>query len=223
MIPKIIWQTHEKKYSELPGFQKNIINTWKNLNPGWEHRYVDAEERAYTVKNYNDFIYQCYLESDKLHQSDIWRFIAIYNHGGFYADMDSTCIQTIQDVIYPKYESQDAVCSPIGFQHYGVNCSNFGAVKNSKLIKLVIDSLILQYNDIKIENIKNFPFAVPENLTFSLTAKKNKEIILFNKDYFSHSSDYKKSFDTDINVIFKGKEINYETLCKNNNWPIYYI
>jgi hypothetical protein len=223
MIPKIIWQTHESEYNDLLPFQKDITNTWKNLNPGWDYRYVDAKGRADTVKDYSNFLYQYYLESDKIHQADIWRFITMHKYGGFYADMDSICIQTIEDVIYPEYKAEDIVCSPIMFQSLGINCSNFGTVKNSKIMKLIIDSLILQYNDIKIENVKDLPFGDPESITFSLITQEHKELILFNKDYFSHSSDYKNYFNTDINVIFEGKKINYETLCKNNDWPIYYI
>jgi mannosyltransferase OCH1-like enzyme len=97
MIPKIIWQTHENRYEDLEPFQKNIINTWKNLNPGWKHNYVDAEQRSRDVKEYDENLHTYYLASGKLHQSDIWRLVVTYNHGGFYADMDSICIETIED------------------------------------------------------------------------------------------------------------------------------
>jgi mannosyltransferase OCH1-like enzyme len=49
-VPKIIWQTHESKYNDLLPFQKDITNTWKNLNPGWEYRYINAEQRSLEVK-----------------------------------------------------------------------------------------------------------------------------------------------------------------------------
>ncbi len=97
MIPKIIWQTHENKYNDLLPFQKNIINTWKNLNPKWEYRYVNAEERYLEVKQYGDIAFNYYINADKIHQADIWRFITIYKYGGFYADLDSICTQSIDD------------------------------------------------------------------------------------------------------------------------------
>ena len=223
MIPKIIWQTHEKKYNDLPAFQKNIINTWKNLNPGWEHRYVDAEERSKTVKEYSEFLHSYYLASDNLHQSDIWRAIAIYTHGGFYADMDSICLEPIEDSIGKGYKGEELICSSKGFQHSGINSSNFGAIKNSKIIKSIIDSLILQFKDIKIEDVPGLDFGFPENETFSNIAQDNENFIYFNNEYFSHAREYKTFFNADTNVTFNGKIINYKTLCENNGWPIYYI
>ncbi len=223
MIPKIIWQTHEKKYNDLPAFQNNIIGTWKNLNPGWEHSYVDAEERCETVKKYNDFLYSCYIELDNIHKSDIWRLIAIYTHGGFYADMDSICLETIEYSIGKGYKGEELICSSKGFQHSGINNSNFGAIKNSKIIKSIIDSLILQFKDIKIEDVPKLGFGFPENYTFSKIAQDNENLIYFNNKYFSHSEVHKTSFDINRHVSFNGKIINYKTLCENNNFPIYYI
>jgi len=223
MIPKIIWQTHENDYNDLLPFQKDITNTWKNLNPGWDYRYVDGIERSSQVKEYSEFLHKYYLESDKLHQSDIWRLVAIYNNGGFYADMDSICVETIQDSINKNYKEEEIICSPIGFQHYGINSSNFGAIKGSKIIKSIIDSLLLQYKDIKLEEVKNLGFGFPENYTFSEIAQENKKLVLFNKDYFSHASEYKTSFNSNVEVVFNKQNINYQTLCKTMNWPIYYI
>ena len=223
MIPKIIWQTHENKYNDLLPFQKNITNTWKNLNPGWEYMYIDAEERSRVVKEYSDILHNYYLASDKLHQSDIWRLVSIYTYGGFYADMDSVCIKTIQDSLDENYNGEDAVCSPIGFQHSGINSSNFGAVKGSKIIKSIIDSLLLKYEETGIDKVKNFSFGFPENHTFSLIAQENKDLISFNSEYFSHASEYKVFFDSNFYVTFNKQKINYSDLCNNNNWPIYYI
>jgi hypothetical protein len=223
MIPKIIWQTHENKYNDLLPFQKDITNTWKNLNPGWKYRYVGADERSLMVKEYSDFLYRYYVESGKLHQSDIWRLVAIYNYGGVYADMDSICIETIQDSMDKKYNREDLVCSSIGFQHSGINSSNFAGIKNSKIIKLIIDSLISQYSQVALEDIKYFKFGFPENHTFSMIAQENKNLISFNNDYFSHASEYKTLFNSNVEVIFNKEKINYHKLCIDNNWDIYYL
>ncbi len=227
MIPKIIWQTHEPKYEDLFPFQKNIINNWKNLNYGWKHVYVDANKRSSMVKEFDSFLYSHYLKSDKITQSDIWRLIAIYNYGGFYADMDSVCVKPIEESIYKKYNKEEVVCSSIGFQHEGVNCSNFGAVKNSRIIKSVIDSLILYYEDLllnsQIKEKKMVVYDFPVNIIFALTMEKNKNLLCFDNDYFLHSEDYKKIFDDDIDIVFNDNKIKYKIFCKNNNFPIYNI
>jgi hypothetical protein len=221
MIPKIIWQTHENKYNDLLPFQKDITNTWKNLNPGCEYRYVDAEERSVMVKEYSEFLYKYYLEADNVSKADIWRLIAIYTHGGFYADMDSICIETIQDSMDKKYKGEEVVCSSIGFQHPGINNSNFGAIKNSKIIQSIIYSLCLFYNYTDLKEVNSFNFGWPENHLFSTITQKNKNLISFNNDYFMHSLDYKAFFNSHVEVIFNKQKANYHNLCIENNWEIY--
>ena len=222
MIPKIIWQTHEKKYDELFKFQKNIIGTWKNLNQGWDYRYVDSVERSVEVKKYSEILYSYYNLVDNFHKSDIWRLVALYNHGGFYADMDSVCNIPIDEILETEYSGQELVCSPIGFQHTGINSSNFGVVKNSEIIKSIIDSLLVQYSKMKTEDLKNLDFAFPENHTFSEISKNNVDKIFFNKEYFSHSKDYKKVFNYDNHMItLNGVKINYSSFCKDNNFLLY--
>jgi mannosyltransferase OCH1-like enzyme len=223
MIPKIIWQTHENEYNDLLPFQKDITNTWKNLNPGWEYRYVDAKARAKEVKEYNDVLYKYYTVCDKIRQSDIWRLVAIYNYGGFYADMDSVCIQSIEDSLHKNYNNEEMVCSPKGFQHPGVNNSNFGSKKNSKIIKLMIEQIEEEYKKIKLQDIKNLVFGFPENHIFSNIVQQNQNSIYFNSEYFSHASGYKKAFNSNLDVTINNSKVNYHTVCINNNWPIYYI
>jgi hypothetical protein len=137
--------------------------------------------------------------------------------------MDSICVETIQDSVNRNYKEEEIVCSPIGFQHHGINSSNFGAVKGSKIIKSIIDSLFLQYKEIKLEEVKNLGFGFPENYTFSEICEENKNLVSFNKDYFSHASEYKTSFNSNVEVVFNKEKVNYQTLCTNMNWPIYYI
>ena len=223
MIPKIIWQTHEPNYEDLLPFQKNITNTWKNLNPGWDYRYVGSEQRSKDVKEYDEFLHSYYLQSTKIHQSDIWRLVAIYNHGGFYSDMDAVCVKGIDETLSDVYNGKELVCSPKGFQHGGIGSSNFGAIKNSKIIKQMIDKIILEYKHTDINDIPNLPFASLENRIISDVAIENKEFIFFNNDYYSHASEYKTSFNSNVDVVFNKKNINYQSLCNNMNWPIYYI
>ena len=45
MIPKTIFQTHEKKYEDLPDFIKTLSKTWINLNPNYQYVYMDSNER----------------------------------------------------------------------------------------------------------------------------------------------------------------------------------
>lgn len=223
MIPKIIWQTHELPYEKLPAFQKNIINTWKNLNPDWEHYYVDAEERSRQVKEYDDLLHSFYLLVKKINQADIWRLVTIYKNGGVYADMDSICIKSITKSIESNYSEKGIMCSPRGFQSNGINNSNFGAVENNEIIKLMIDDLILKYKKNGLEELSYLKPGNPSGGIFSKIGKENQESIYFNSEYFNHTEEYKKKFDENIEVSVNGEKIKYSLLCKNNDWPIYYI
>lgn len=207
MFSKIIWQTHELPYSELPDFQKNITNTWKYLNPEWQYIYVNAEERSKQVKKYDDFLYNCYLLLGKIHQADIWKLVATYEYGGVYADMDSICIKPIEETISVDYKQQQMMCSPIGFQNFGVNNSNFGAIKNSEIIKLILDSYILKYKDYGMNKLRYLKQGIPENSLFSNKILENQKFIYFNNQYFIHDNKYKTSFNTNEVHIpdFNGK------------------
>lgn len=195
MFPKIIWQTHELPYEQLPNFQKDIIETWKHLNPGWEHRYVDAEERSKQVKEYDSLLHSYYLSLGEIHQADIWRLVATYKHGGVYADMDSVCIKSIEKATEWNYKGEQMMCSSVGFQHEGVNNSNFGSIKNSKIIKLILDSYALKYQSYGMDKLPYLEPGKPENVLFSKIVQENKKLVYFNNEYFIHSEEYKTKFD----------------------------
>lgn len=219
MIPKIIWQTHELPYDQLPSFQKDIIDTWKYLNMGWEYHYVDAEERYRQVKEYDDFLHDCYLLLGEVHQADIWRLVAVYKHGGVYADMDSICVKPIEEATGWNYKGEQIMCSSIGFQSSGVNNSNFGAIKNSEIIKLIIDELILIYKSLGMKNLPRLEHGDPENPLFSKIIQQNKKLVYFNNEYFNHTQEYKTDFN--INRIhlnnFNGNEMITELINKNKS------
>ena len=111
MIPKIIWQTHEWEYKDLPHNFNRCIQTWKNLNPEWEYRYHSAIDRAIDVRDFDQELYGYYMFADKVTQSDIWRYVVLYQYGGFYTDMDSFCIMPLEYSFKQFYNGKDVFCS----------------------------------------------------------------------------------------------------------------
>jgi hypothetical protein len=225
MIPKIIWQTEEAEFENLLPFQKNIIGTWKNLNPDWEHRYADSKQREQDVKDYNDTLYSIYKISSGVNRADMWRMVVTYTHGGVYADMDSICTMPLDQMIKQYYNGEDIICSSYGFQtkRGGINNSNFATIKNSKTIKLVLDEVILECEKMlefgdKFTNI--FP-GVPVWGCFSSAAIKNKDNICFQDNYFLHSGDFKYRFDLNAQIMYNGDIVNYLDIVKESNLPIY--
>ena len=111
-IPKIIWQTHNYEYEDLPVHYKKIAQTWKNLNPDWEYRYVSYSERKEIIKKYPT-IWKYYVAQDPVCQADIWRYIVTYENGGVYADMDSVCTKSISYLLSNVGDAEIFVSEPI--------------------------------------------------------------------------------------------------------------
>lgn len=231
MISKIIWQTHEYKYEDLPTHMLNISNTWKNLNPGWDYRYEDAEQRLATVKAFDQTLYEYYIHKDtaKVTQADIWRYVVTYQHGGVYADLDSICNKPLDDLIENIYYRQDMVCTQSMIMKDGsntvwLNNSNFATTKNSEIMKMILDRI--SYGFILYKNNPSIPFNIKEYgpwnsfntvvLEYASTGR-----ISFMFDAAIHSDWYKKKFSDKFNVNLKDSKKSYSELCKINNWKIF--
>lgn len=224
MIPRIIWQTDEKPYDELEPFKKNIIETWKNLNPGWKHIYVDSQERESYVKKHNSTLYDVYKISNGMTQADIWRMLVIYRNGGVYADMDSVAIAPLDESITKSYKGEEIICTSKGFQTGPemLNISNFCAIKNSKIMKFILSEIILECKSM-IEFKKpeyNNP-GWPALNCFSRVALKNTDDLCFMDNYFSHSDVLKLDFDLNYEVSVNAQVYTYLNLAKINNWLVY--
>jgi hypothetical protein len=225
MIPKIIWQTEEAEFENLLPFQKNIIGTWKNLNPDWEHRYADSKQREQDVKDYNDTLYKVYQISSGINRADMWRMVVTYTHGGFYADMDSVCTVPLNDVISQYYKDEDMISSSKGFQtnSESINNSNFAATKNSKTMKSILDDIVEECKKILASGSRlpsTIP-GVPVHGCFSSNAIKNEYGVCHIDNYFSHSKDYKDKFDIDYKIVYNGKLTSYSEFVKESNLLIY--
>lgn len=100
-ISKIIWQTHNYDFNNLPKTYKENVSLWKSRNPDWEYVYHNAEQRKQFLID-NNFITNSSGENryDHLHaltQSEIWRVAILWKNGGCYADLDS--IPMISDAL----------------------------------------------------------------------------------------------------------------------------
>ena len=225
MIPKIIWQTEEAEFENLLPFQKNIIGTWKNLNPDWEHHYADSKQREQDVKDYNDTLYKIYQISSGINRADMWRMVVTYTHGGFYADMDSICTVPLNDVISQNYKDEDMISSSVGFQTIPktINNSNFATIKNSKTMKSILDDAIVECEKM-LANGSNLPNNIPGIPVwncFSSNAIKNEYGICYIDNYFIHSKDFKDKFDQNYQVLYNNKLTSYLEFVKESNLPIY--
>jgi hypothetical protein len=242
VIPKIIWQTHEWEYEDLPPNFKRSSQTWRNLNPTWEYRYHSAIDRAMTVREFDKTLYSYYLFADKVTQSDIWRYVVLYQHGGFYTDMDSICEMPL-DYSFERYDGKDFFCSPVFIFETSdpesgslkaiewVYNSGIAAVKQSAVLKKLIDYIKRSYEEMQVLDIYNELEEMSEGgtrpnasvlwlgtITFKNIVLENRDMVCFKYSGSHHSKDIKESFDFDFVVDMYGSLKLYSELCKENNW-----
>lgn len=98
-IPKILWQCSRFEYQDLPTYILDYMNSWKKLNPDWTFNYFsDRQCKEYIEKELGTEYAAIYdsIERRDL-RGDFWRYLAIRNNGGFYADVDAKCTSPIED------------------------------------------------------------------------------------------------------------------------------
>jgi mannosyltransferase OCH1-like enzyme len=243
MIPKIIWQTHEWEYEDLPHNFLRCTQTWKNLNPEWEYRYRSGINRAIDVKNFDRELYQYYMFADKVTQSDIWRYVVLYKYGGFYTDMDSFCKMPL-NYSFKKYDTKKEIfCTKVFLlRHFekkiaepkmveNLHNSPIASIPNSSILKLVLENIKKEYSKYSVldlyNNIEKLANTLSRNPAkelwlgiafFQQVVLSNKEKACFEYSGDNHTEDVKKSFKSDFEVDYYGEKIFYSNLCKKMNW-----
>lgn len=232
MIPKIIWQTHEWEYENLPDNFKKASMTWKNLNPTWEYRYSSAVERAKQVQEFSSELYKFYPFMNKVTQADVWRYIIVYTNGGIYSDMDSVCTASLESIT-DNIPGEVEILGPKANEDNILYNANFGAVKNSSCLKKVIDSITSEYQRIDLSSIIEVTkhglsllaateFQLNNGLFwYSSTLKKNANLMWTEYDGFLHTGSIKEAdWNPDYQVTYNGKTKSYLDLAKENNWSL---
>lgn len=97
-IPLIIHQTWITKNPK--GKFKRASNSWKELNPEFEHIiYDDNECTEFISKHYPQYI-KFYNELKlPVQKADIFRYLIIHKYGGVYTDMDTKCLKPIKEIL----------------------------------------------------------------------------------------------------------------------------
>ena len=148
MIPKIIWQTYEIDYQNLPNKALILIDSWKKNNAEWEYNYISAEQRKTFVKEHFGEEWYSIYSSYRLNvlRSDLWRYMCLYVHGGMYSDLDMLCKTPVERWLDTN---KDFVVS-IEPDFEGYTQSIFASSPNNSVLKEVLDLIKEQYHK-KIE------------------------------------------------------------------------
>ena len=206
-VPKIIWQTHNYLYEELPEYLKQVTRTWINLNPTWEYRYVNHLDRAEFIKKEDPVLYSNYDKINPVNQSDVWRALVTYKYGGAYADMDSVCTVPLDYMLDTLQCDHDLLATGQGGPPpFDYNWANFVVGKESKNLKVIIENM-------KDENyLKGFVNIWAAPLAFFCEQAQISDTICKDFDGVEHSPVYKERFEEKFNVNYYGEIMPYHKL-----------
>ena len=244
-FPKIIWQTHNYLTDELPEYMNQICGTWINLNPGWQHIYIDHIQREAMVAQLCPEILPIYKQVRPMYQADIWRYLITYEHGGVYADMDSVCIKPIDYVLEDIYLPGDidpeiivvpkAEDKPSGGKHLYTNNANYIIKKKSHIMKEIIDSLLIHKERDKTGRVlcacgdkhwtkKELPYYSEHSSLINFQVAINQAPpgeVSFQFSVALHDPRFKAFFGEAFNVPINwyGEQMSYHDFVKGNNLP----
>lgn len=94
-IPAIIYQTSESL--DVPPHLRRLQQSLRDHNPQFEFRLSDAAERTqHVLKHFPEWgdVYQALPFG--VAKADIWRVMAVYSSGGFYADLDMEGFRSLE-------------------------------------------------------------------------------------------------------------------------------
>ena len=106
MIPKIIWQTYECDYKDLPTKTLECAKSWQEKNSDWEYEYVSGKQREqFVLNNFGDNWYKIYISyKHNILKANLWRYLCLYTYGGFYVDSDMFCKEPITKWLNTEYD-----------------------------------------------------------------------------------------------------------------------
>lgn len=200
-IPKIIWQTHNYLYEELPEHLKQVTQTWINLNPTWEYKYVNHIDRKEFVKTEDPVLYTHYERLAPITQADVWRYLVTYKYGGAYADMDSVCKVPLDYMLDALQCDHDLLATSQPGPLYYNNC-NYVVGKNSKNLEIII------------KNLKDKPYAlIPPGALMCFIEQASISDTACNDFYGAlHAAEFKTAFHDTFEVNYYGKLVAYNEL-----------
>ncbi|ADO48557.1 glycosyltransferase family 32 protein [[Enterobacter] lignolyticus] len=173
-IPKKIHQIYTKGWDILPGDVKTQIDRLKWINPDYAYAfYAEPDMYQYIKKHYGQDMLDVYQQINPEYgaaRADLFRYLVIYQEGGVYLDIKSSCEKPLDAVIPPDCElilchwdngpggldKQKGLHPELSFMAHGeYEQWNIMAKKGSPFIKAVIDEVVY-----RIKNYKPWRYGV---------------------------------------------------------------
>jgi len=217
-IPKIIIQTWKTKL--IPHKYKNDVKSCFMYNPDYEYKFFSDDDIDDFLEEFYPEWFETYNKLPvKIQKIDFFRYIAVYHFGGFYLDLDMTILKNFDDLlenecVFPI--DQNINCITYNGKRFKKLCIKdnslktivgqyaFGAKKNNEFIKLLIDNIHENINNIikkyhKTKNIKNYIYRTtgPDYVTnvyinYMANIKNQNKIKILYYDIWQHFGNYAK-------------------------------
>lgn len=93
--PKTIHMTW--KTTTLPSWAEGNWRSWAEKNPQWTRRlWDDAAVDAFVAQEFPEIMPYWKSVLKPVQRADVFRYLALYVHGGVYADIDVTCMRPVE-------------------------------------------------------------------------------------------------------------------------------
>lgn len=109
-VTQRVFQTWKSRTS-LPENFATWARSFRDLNPGYEYVLCDdADNRAFIATQFGWFlaVYDSYPQ--EIMRADAVRYFQLFAHGGFYADLDTECLRSLDDLL----DAGDVVLARMG-------------------------------------------------------------------------------------------------------------
>jgi mannosyltransferase OCH1-like enzyme len=173
MIPKIIHQIWLGDQSKRP---QKFIDTWKKMNPTWEHRLWTEENMPQSwIKAQFD---ACPSLAGK---ADILRYQLLYMHGGFFIDADAECIRSLDDELV---DNEAFCCWENEFLRPGLMSNGYLASVPKNQFLLGMLNRIGQRPDMNYHPLETWRITGPMLLTETVCAMRYNSLTIYPSHYF---------------------------------------
>ena len=150
LIPKIIHQTW--KTTTIPRRFQGYVQSWKDLNPGWEYRlWTDVDCRNLIESHYGWFLSQYDSYPKNIQRADAARYFILHHCGGIYADLDFECLKPFSKVLEDRPDffigQEPRIHADRLYDREGLVCNAImGSVSQHALWEVVFDQLEKNYS-----------------------------------------------------------------------------
>ena len=99
-IPRTIHQIWLQGARQVPVRYRDWIGRWKQLHPEWQYRLWDDDAIRQLLTDRFPWFLPTYRRYRLLHQRvDSARYFILYEHGGFYADVDTEPLKPLDELL----------------------------------------------------------------------------------------------------------------------------